>query len=73
MLWDCYQIDDLMSYSFIIVLLLTLPQRKWVWYGIVLFVSILARETNFIMVIVAFVFILEKKLPRNEIIKQYAY
>ena len=59
--WNYFHVNDILSQIEIVLLMWTMISQKWVWFGIVLLLGSLTRETPLIMMPVAFVFALEMK------------
>src|SRR5271169_6831908 len=67
--WNYFHLDDILSQIEIVILIWTMMSRRWRWFGVVLLIGSLTRETPLIMIPVAFVFARDKKFL-NESWKQ---
>jgi len=58
--WDYFQIDDLLTLIFIVILWLAMLKENWIVFGLTLFLGALTREPSMLMVPVAFAYLWEK-------------
>ena len=70
--WNYFHLDDILSQIEIVILLWMMLLRKWRWFGVVLLLGSLTRETPLIMIPVAFVFAFDRKIL-NESWKQILF
>ena len=59
--WDFFQINDLLSLIYIIILFWTMVRGKWVLFGLFMLLGAMTRETVVLMMPVVFVYLIEKK------------
>ena len=59
--WNYFHLDDILSQIEIVILLWMMLLQKWRWFGVVLLIGSLTRETPLIMIPVAFVYEFERK------------
>lgn len=59
--WDFFQLNDLLALIFIVILFLAMYRNRWGLFGAVLFLAALTRETGFLMIPVAAVYLWERK------------
>ncbi|MFI5251739.1 MAG: hypothetical protein ACHQQQ_04820 [Bacteroidota bacterium] len=64
--WNYFQLDDILSFIEIILLLWNMERQRWLLYGVVLFLGSLTRETPMLMIPVTLVFLIEKKIIRTD-------
>lgn len=64
-IWNYFHLDDILSQIEIVLLMWTMTSQKWTWFGVVLFLGSMTRETPMIMIPVAVVFLFEMKVLRN--------
>ncbi len=61
MIWDYFQINDLLSLIWIIVLFRAMLKDQWALFGIAFFLGAITREPSILMMPVAFAYLLETK------------
>ena len=59
--WDYFQINDLLSLVWIVIMFLAMMKDRWALFGGVLVLGVLTRETALLMAPVAFVYLWERK------------
>lgn len=60
-IWDYFQVNDLLSLVFILVLFWAMLNDRWMVFGVTLFLGAMTRETAMLMIPVVFAYLLEKK------------
>ncbi len=68
-IWDYFQINDVLSMVYILVLMWAMFRQNWLVFGLMLSLGALTRETAFIMVPVAAVYLTEKKILKREALR----
>ena len=64
--WDYFQVDDLLTLIFVVILWLAMLKENWIVFGLTLFLGALTREPSMLMVPVAFVYLWERgRLLKN--------
>jgi len=71
-IWNYYQLNDILSLIFILLLLMFLLKESWLRFAIVLIIGVLARETAIIMIPVSLIYILERRLVKSSLLKWLA-
>ncbi len=64
-MWDYFQVNDQLSMCMSIVMLISIWRRRWSAYGIALAIGVAAREAAILMIPVMFVYLLERRLLRE--------
>ena len=64
--WNYFQINDVLSMIYIIILFWTMLNCKWGIFALTLFLGALTRETSMIMIAVTFIYLLERKIFMDE-------
>ncbi len=64
--WDFFQVNDLLSQIWIVLLFLAMLQGRWAVFGLVFFLAALTRETGLLMIPVAAVYLWERKAFRSQ-------
>lgn len=60
-IWNYFQLNDLLSLNFIIIMLLSIWRNQWIVFSIILVLGAFTKEISLLMIPVAFIYILEKK------------
>ena len=60
-LFNNFQIPDALAFAFLALLFLTMWERRWLAFGVVLALGVLTREIAILMVPVAFLYLLERR------------
>lgn len=60
-IWNYFQINDLLSLNFIIIILLSIWRNQWIVFGVMLVLGAITKEISMLMIPVAFLYIMEKK------------
>ena len=68
LMWDYFQLNDLLNICFIIILYWCMYRQKWMIFGITFLMGCISRETVLIMIPVTLLYLFEKKAVLNEII-----
>ena len=64
--WDYFQINDVLSMIYIIILFWAMLNSKWGIFALTLFLGALTRETSMIMIPITFIYLLEKNIFMDE-------
>lgn len=64
--WDYFQLNDLLSQIWIVLLFLAMLQGRWAIFGVVFLLAALTRETGMLMIPVAAVYLWERKELRQQ-------
>lgn len=59
--WDYFQLNDLLSLNFIIIMFLSIWRNQWRVFSFILLLGAFTREASMLMVPVVFAYLLEKK------------
>ena len=59
--WDFFQLNDLLSLIWIVILFIAMLKDRWLLFGVTFFLSVLTRETGLLMIPVVFVYLWENK------------
>ena len=66
LLWNYYQIADLLGFLALLLLFINLLKGKWLTFGIFFFLGVLSRETALIIIPSAFIFLLLKQSEQSK-------
>jgi hypothetical protein len=61
--WDYFQVNDVLSLFFMVVMWWSMLEGRWAVFGSALALGALTKETNMLMVPVAFAYLLQTKAP----------
>lgn len=64
--WNFFQSNDILSGIELVLLLWMMMRRRWPWFGLVLFLGGLTRESAMLMIPVAGIFLFETRAEKNE-------
>ncbi len=64
--WDFFQINDLLSLIWILILFWAMMRKNWKLFSIVMFLGAVTKETVMLMIPVVFVYLFEKKKISTE-------
>jgi len=64
--WDYFQINDVLSLIYLVVMFRAMLKLRWGVFALVLLFGALTRETAFIMIPTAVAYLIEKKMMRSE-------
>lgn len=65
-LWNFFQINDVLSLIYILLLFWSMMRNNWIGFGLVMLLGVLTRETSLLMLPVAFFYLVEKKIFSRE-------
>lgn len=66
--WDYFQVNDVMSLVFLVVLLFSLYNRRWSIFGIILLFGVLCKEIAILIIPTAFIFVIERRIFKSDFI-----
>ena len=66
LIWNYYQIPDLLGFLALILLFITLLKQNWLLFGIIFIIGILSRETPLIIIPSAIIFLISKRSTISE-------
>jgi len=69
LIWDPFQIDDVLAMLCLVVSLTMLFRRRWVWFALCFALGCLTREAVMILIPVSFVYLWEEGTIRKEYMK----
>ena len=60
-IWNYFQVNDLLTLNFILIMFLSIWRNQWIVFGVTLVLGAITKEVSMLMIPIAFIYMLEKK------------